>query len=528
MQILKENPLTKGLHSLWKNQILNQLSIETDHLSLIHYVNSSPKKFYDRNAFDVYSNFLKLANSENPEILEVIINDLGQDINNANYILNEIDVKPIHDTILPANDLETLDFMDTQIHFNLLRIYESPFYSFLFIPAKYKRIKRGASAEGLDLYNVVEELKKTEFSFIQDVYNSLLRNGIGHGKTLPSQNSIVYTDKKGNSVEFQIRDVIRIFDDLVDMTNAFCLALRIFLFSKSESTTKPRFNIPRAFLTEELKTTCQSPGWQVLNTFEGTAIGNRRQLTVYVKNENRDFDKVRFYCFHTAYLAESLTQDYDRIFISLLSSHALPGWAAFNGVRLRELREVKTTNLTDYANVLEDNLIAFRPNVNLPKIFYRIGGMRDAFLISFGLQMQKRSPRFIEVRDSYHHSKGSYLVIGDASVVLSHVPQEDKVFFIRRNLKVIINEVKKFTTRQYSVFSVNNYLPVKYARIFIYDSNNRVRNLRHSGLIPELIAAIHINTARNIKTIDLINCTVEQTGAIKIYWHNNWRGRTRN
>ncbi|MBA7586038.1 hypothetical protein ES708_28034 [subsurface metagenome] len=83
------------------------------------------------------------------------------------------------------NDL--INFIDKEVHFNLLKIYETAFYNFLLIIAKFSRISRGKKADGLDLYNVVEEIKNTEFDFVSNVYNNTIRNGIAHGK-------VVFTD----------------------------------------------------------------------------------------------------------------------------------------------------------------------------------------------------------------------------------------------------------------------------------------------------------------------------------------------
>jgi hypothetical protein len=109
-------------------------------------------------------------------------------------------------------------------------------------------------------------------------------------------------------------------------------------------------------------------------------------------------------------------------------------------------------------------------------------------------------------------------------VVLKVGLTEDEIIrLIAANYTVIMNEVFSFTKSQLSFFTLKRYLPIRYARVFIYTSDMRIRNLRHSGLIPEFIAAIEINVSKRIKTVSLINCDIEEKGKYRIYWHKNWK-----
>jgi len=49
-----------------------------------------------------------------------------------------------------------------------------------------------------------------------------------------------------------------------------------------------------------------------------------------------------------------------------------------------------------------------------------------------------------------------------------------------------------------------------------------VRNLRNSGLIPELVATIEVNTTKRIQTIDIIGGKPEQLGKYRIVWNKKW------
>lgn len=50
----------------------------------------------------------------------------------------------------------------------------------------------------------------------------------------------------------------------------------------------------------------------------------------------------------------------------------------------------------------------------------------------------------------------------------------------------------------------------------------RVRKLRQSGLIPELIGTVEVNSSKQIRTIDILGGTVEQHGKYRIVWNKQW------
>ena len=93
---------------------------------------------------------------------------------------------------------------------------------------------------------------------------------------------------------------------------------------------------------------------------------------------------------------------------------------------------------------------------------------------------------------------------------------------IRKNRKKILQLAIKKSKATVPFLSKENILPVKYIRLFIYDTNKRVRQLRYSGLIEELICTIEVNTTKRIKTIDISGGTAEQIGKYRIVWNKKW------
>jgi hypothetical protein len=518
MKALKENPITKELHNLWRDEIRERLNVTTSFLSPIKYVETSPQKFYCRRAFEEYSHFLNNGATENPRLLWKLLEDHEQEISRANLIIEEINRKPIHDTHL-SNGIELMEFIRSQIHFNLLNLYEAGLTELLIVPAKLSRTKRNKGLEGLELHSVVEEMKYTNLSFVSDFYNSTVRNSIAHGKMLFSDHDVQYFDKKGNTTRLSFREIAKLFDQLLDVVNGFHLALKLFLYEQNSTVS-----IPLSMLTEELKVTCQSPGWEVQDCFESVAIGNRRQLSIYVLNNNWAYRKVLYYAFFTAYWSDLLIKNYDRIFISLKSTTSLTGWAAFDAKRLSEARTSKSQNVAELPSTLEDGGIMFHPTKTFPGLVYKIGSLRAAFSIVWRvrrLKEKRSSPRRVVVRDVYWHIRNNRVVIGDASVVLDFGSFLDQAKFIEGEYARIIKDVINHCRTQLNFFQT--FFPVDYIQVSIFDSDQRVRNLRHSGLNENTIASIRVNVSKKIVVPDLIHSEIEQQGKYTIYWNKAWR-----
>jgi hypothetical protein len=136
--------------------------------------------------------------------------------------------------------------------------------------------------------------------------------------------------------------------------------------------------------------------------------------------------------------------------------------------------------------------------------------------------MDTHFPNPFIIRDTHLHSQGKSTVIRDSRIIIKPNFQKDVKETMRANCKKIINLTIRFSRRQCGVFSLAKYLPVEYIRVFIYDTDKRKRDL--TGLTPELVATIEVNTSKRIRTMDILNGTVEQHGKYRIVWYQNWRG----
>ena len=532
--LIKNNPAMSQFHDDWRQRIRNKFSdinfsTSPDYLCLIHYLDKAPQKFYSNEAFKQYLYILEEIKLKDPKSLANILIDAESLLSISNKILTEINDKSIHDIHLPKDHNDLIDFIDREIHYNLLKLYETPFFQFSKIIAKYYWIKNNKVTDGLDLYNAVTQIKKVGFDFVESIYLHDVRNGIAHGKIIFSDLDITYIDKKGNNAKISTRKIIDTLDGTLDITNGFCLAFKVFCLTNSDFFKDYSVPIPQSILLEELQAKANGPDWTITNCLDSVALNDRKQLMIYVKNDNWSFEKVLWYAFTSALWAEALTKSYDRIFFSLHSKHAKispVGFAAYDARKMRQLRETNAHEFGSYKGVLEGDLLYFVPKIKFPKFIYTIGTYKDIaksiFPLAYRNYIDTYFPNPFYIRDTKIHRKKNFVVVEDTSVIIKANFLENSEDLIRKNRKKIVNLAIRYSRKKCSRLSITRYLGVQHIRVFIYDTDKRVRNFQNSWLIPELIATIEVNTTKHIRTIDILGGTPEQIGKYRIVWNRKW------
>jgi hypothetical protein len=428
LKFFETNPITKQLHETWLNKIdkefgFDGIQTDTNYLSLINYLDKSPQKFYHKLAFKEFLDHLNTLLDQDEVILSQTLIRLETQISLSNKILNDINQLDINDIHFPKEHYDLINFIDKHIHYNLLKLYETPLYYFSKLIAECLWLKAGKKTDGLDLYNSVEELKRNGFSYLNQYYLHDIRNGIAHGKIVYTDNDISYYDKKNSKASLPTKRIIEVFDNALDIVNGFCLAFKVFSISNQKKFEKYKIAIPQSMLLEELQTKVNAPAWTVYNTLDSIALNNKRQLMIYVKNDNWDYNKVQFFSFITAYWAEKLTNSYNRIFFSFNSTHSKisSGWAAFNADKLRELRLSKETKLEDYKGVLEGELLFFIPKYKFPRAVYKMGSLWSYLKIYLPIHFTKYLdtyfPKPFYLRETQIHSKKYFTIIADPSII---------------------------------------------------------------------------------------------------------------
>jgi len=500
-------------------------SKNTEILSIYKYIVKAPYKYYCKTSYNHYYKLLKRSSIHNKKsLIKVLKENLYQfDISIRNLI--NINNSNINNIILPSDDFSLLNLIDNDIHYNYIKLLESPFYYFLLIPAKLSRINRKKNIDGLDLFNVVEELKNSDFSFIENVYNNIIRNGIAHGKIKYTDIDIIYEDKKGNKEHIRIKEIVKKYDRLLDIVNGFCLAFSIFHYTNPEFINNNNIKIPTSLLINELQEKVNVPGWEILTCLDSLAISNKEQIIVYAKNDNWDYQKVFYYTFQTAFWIERLTKSYDRIFFHIDSKHSLLSWAGFDAKKLRKLRKHNSQNIEDYRDVLENNLVFFNPKLKFPRLVYKIGSLRAILKVItpfyFNEVFSIIAPKNHIIRYTQIHSQNGYLVVNDPCIVIKQEFIDNAIEIIRADYRNIVARTIKVSKKK--IKNLRRFQTVKFIRVFVFDKDERIRNLRNSGLNENLIATISFNKSPTIKTIDIIGGVLEKKGKYRIVWNKNWK-----
>ena len=456
--------------------------------------------------------------SDSPRLREYLIKK-ENDLNKALLFLAETNRYAWHDSSEEIDDYETIRFIDQQINPAYLRLIEAVFYPLTHLPALFSRIDRGKGTDGLDIFNTVEEIKKTDFWDLADLYRNTVRNGIAHGGITYVEKQIRYQDKANEEV-LTDRGILRLVDDLVDACNGMALALKLFIFSHFNDG----YTIPKQMLLEQLQAETDTPWWHIIGCMP-SRFASRNQLIIYARPNSRDYLKVAYSTFLSGILAERFAPGYDRYFFSFRSPKALPGWAAFDGKRLREIRNKGSKTLTDYQGALENNLIFYTPKIRLPRVFGKLDTLSHVFRLQIPLALADMRERMghpnVRARMSSLHRAGWGAVLkGSVYIVPTQgvISQE----LLRNNCRRIISTSLSGARRDCPLTSIVRYLPLRYARIAVFAKNYRRRRLLDFGLGTDLVATIQIQLLSKIRSPDIYGSQVEIRGRYRIAWNSKW------
>ena len=465
--VLEECPTTKTVNKFWNEKILDSFPVlsnssDAKYLSLKEYIDKRPQKLYNKQTYNDYLEFLSKLKTETPGRFVEIFNSIEYELNIAIKTLNDLNEEKIHDVIIPDNNIEIIQFIENHVHFNYLKLIEAVYHKFILIIAYENRIQRNKPTEGLDIFNCVEEIKKTDFNYITTCYNNTIRNGIAHGGITFKESDTIYKGKKGKPYEIRTKEIIRMFDDLLDISNGLALGLKVFIILNRDFFQINNLIIPKQFLIQELKAQSNAPKWKVIDCLENVIMDNKKQLNIFTENSLLDLEEVNYYAFRTALIAEYFASGYDRYFFSLKSKYSLPGWAAYDGAILKRERQKNSNDLNGYKGVLEENLIFFQPKIQLPKFIRKIINIytiaKSNFLIDYHKHTNYRFKKkfTLELREAKPFRRKLSIINNDPSLYLSAGNNEQIVEIIRKNYKKIVNperaknrlDIRKYYNRQ--------------------------------------------------------------------------------
>lgn len=494
---------------------------ESHFLALRPYFRNCPERFFSRSIHTLMLDWLKARDRHQRKELREYLAGMDVELSPAILFLRQINSEDWHDrALVKGDDYEVVRFIDKVLHPTYLRLVEGVLAPFIRPVAHFARLDRGKGTEGLDVFNLVQELSTTPMATCVDSYHHTVRNGIGHGGITYLQNDIRYRDKKGNSETLDVWSVIRLCDDMVDTCNGLASAIKVFLVLSFESG----YQLPRELLVEELVEETRSPWWSIEGCIESELLGGT-QLLIYARPDSRDLLKVQWAAIQSAVLAESLASGYSRYFFSLRTPKAWSGWAAFDGPRLRQLRESGAAEVCEYAAAIEKSGFFYVPTPALPRLLCKLDTLIQSFRLHWPLVRRQireklRIPRIVSRDARMHRNAWGYVLNG--GVVMTELDSETAAETIRSHKRRIIRSAARDARSSVSRLDVVRYLPLGYARVSVYSEDFRRRRLGSFGFGPELVCTIQLQRIRRIKSPDIMGSTIEASGNWRIAWNQAW------
>ncbi len=514
-------PLTESLHQKWSSeicQVFQGFGVNSSNVFFIlnKYLGKTPEKFYSNEVLKEYIRFLRNAKEENPQILATLLTKYSKEIGLGYKTLSNINKSDIHDVIASNTHDDVLNFIDKKIHFPILQILEKPYFIPLLLFEEFHRTVNDKGCDKIDLFNITEGyLKTSELSFVIKAYDSTVRNGIAHGNYYYTDIYIEYIAKKGKPVKKIPQDILNMFDDLIDYSNGFYLAIIIFLITEKEFCNKKSISIPFDILVEELKYRTKSPLWEVDNCLESEIYDIGKQINLYIKTDLVSKSGITSFCYYSALVVELLRMNKDRIFLNIKSPNG-GGFAAFKGIFLRRFIESNYKDYNCLKESIEEDGVFFMPYSN--SIFKYLSKIQIFKAI---VEVQKQV-FFNKNRDKYFEIKANELefkqngdgVIADAKVILNTSVLVDLEHYIKDNLDNIVQKTINDAKQRVSCFSMKKYFRVNYIRISFYISDFRLRDIRSE---KHYFASVLYNKSKNIQSCDRVG-EIEIMGDYRISW----------
>jgi hypothetical protein len=526
--VLESCPLTEELNKYKRAKIclvFPSLSNcgHNNYLSLWKYLEDAPERFYSPKIAKEMFHHLQGLKEKKAQLLVKLLEDYNNLYVFAFRVLDEINSLNFHDIELPSNEYEMMMLCDEQVHPNYVKLLEAV-YANLIVPFMDINIDKGKKVEKLTLLDRANALKGRGLKNFADSYNRQVRNAIAHAKVTYKQHNIVYQDTK-RVEELSPREMVNLFDDMLDLCNGLSLGLTLFYFNNLDFLNTNLIRIPQPILIEELRAEAEAPGWTIRGCLESELVPCKTQLVVFTKNSLLDRSKVNYHTIRTAILCEKFAPNYNRYFFWIDSKFSrFVGWAGFDGIELKQLRLNKKSNIPDYASAIEEGGVFFWPKFRIPKIVSKLSTIIMSVKIIIPLMLRKVKDEFstlsISVRKTEIHRNGCYIAVnGEVFVKQNQCVSLRKL--IRDNSSRIVKRVVKHARKNERRYNILSFLPVGFVRLGIYSKDFRVRKLGVSGLIPELLCTIELKKLKRIKCPDILGGKPEIIKNFRVVWNSN-------
>lgn len=521
-----QNPLTRERNARDRARLkelfpdLSRCS-ENHFLALRGYLQNCPESFFNEAAYAYLLEWLKRRDATGRPALHAYLAGNNPEINRALLFLREINSESWHDELLRNwDDYDLIRFIDKHVHRTYLRLVEAILFPLVRGVAYFSRLDRGKGTDGLDVWSTVQELSGSAASCLVQSYRHIVRNAIAHGGITYLQHEVRYRDKKGNQETRGISDIIRLCDDLLDTCNGLAAALKVFLIVSRHLG----YLLPQQILLEELQEETHTPWWRIESCVQ-SEIGAQKQMLIYARPDSRDFLKIQWSAMQSGIMAEFFAPGYDRYFLSLRSPKAGPGWTAFDGKRLEQLRLADASDIAQYHGVVENNLVFCVPRLALPRALARIDTFAHSFRLNWPLAMERlrlqlKIPHVVCRNASLHPNSWSLVLTGE--VVINEFNDRLGLGIVHKWRRRIIRTALKAARRTAGWLTAARYLPLGYARLALFRKNYRRRRLSGFGLGEDLVCTVQFQRIRRIRSPDIMGSTIEASGKWRIAWNRAW------
>jgi len=479
---------------------------------------SSPEKYYSKEAYDTYSDFLNESLINNRVELLKFLGDKEEAINISYKLLDSINNRPIHECEVKSNDAV---FIDEHINYNYLQLLDGVLLIYIQLAAYIQLIDDGKQPNIMDLYNCIEKLSAGRFYYLKLIYDHNIRNGIGHGKIVYQEFKAEYFDKKDNKATLYYYDFIRKFDSLLDIVNGFTLAYITFWNNKLSTLN---IDLPRQILFEELRLNSTSSVWRVVSVIHQQVL-EKRQLAININSLCLSQVELRNKAIRTAiYAARLAVNKFDVIYLHI-THNGFSGYIKFEVERLNGIDHANARG-EDYAYAVIDSLEWF---------FNGFSETMPASMDSNTFEINNNLITKINLEESvgvftykdisqYVNVYNDFILVKDARYTYSGINFNKKHICtaIKLTLSNLLAHARK-KSEELTAHNNHRQLPIKYLCISIYEQDKRARTLRSNGIKPNLICTIQYNTTNTTGNIKLMDSRAENFGGVFFNWNHYWR-----
>lgn len=467
---LRLRALLRGLNTCRRSSFLAPRS----------HLHGCPERFFNRVIHRLILEWLKSRDGRQRERLRSYLSNMGVELSMAMLFLRQINSEDWHDGLLTeAADLLALRFIDKALHSVHLRLVEEVLAPLIRPVARFARLDRGKKTECPDVFNLVEELSSSSMSACVEAYHHTMRNGIAHGGITYRHNAICYRDNKGNAETIGIWAIVRLCDDLGDACSALASAIKAFLITALEHG----YRLPRELLVEELVEETRTPWWAIGGCSDNE-LPSETQLLIYARPESRGQRKTWWWAVQSAALAESFAPGHARYFTSLRGSRSWPGWAEFDGIRLKHLRESRARGVHEYTAAFADPGFCYTSRLPLRRLLGWFDTLLKAFRLYWPLvwrQIREIVQYAVTIaRDASMYRDGWGYVLSGA-VVMPELTKESAASTVRANRRYVIRKAAGAARSSVSANQLLRYLALGYARACVSSDDFRCRRLGNFG-----------------------------------------------